>query len=39
MILTEEQAESIRGEPEGPHEITDPATNRRYVLIAAEVFA
>lgn len=39
MSLTEEQAQAIRGEPEAPHEFTDPATNRRYVLLAAEVFA
>ena len=39
MSLTEEQAQAIRGEPEVPHEFTDPGTNRRYVLLAAEVFA
>jgi len=39
MTLTSEQSQAIQVDPEQPHEMTDPATNRRYVLIALDHFA
>ena len=39
MKLTTEQSQALLADPEQPHEMTDPATNRRYMLIALDLFA